>query len=82
MKPRQPECIGKVFKDKDGKPYEGEREIGIPDRNSPTMYQSINVFYHKGKLHGDPAIIYPDGLAETWENGQPVKIKELPYAQR
>jgi len=80
--PREPEFSGKVFKDEKGKPYQGERVIGIPDCSSATMYQEIIVFYRNGKLHGDPAIIYPDGLAETWEDGVFVRINDLPYAQR
>jgi hypothetical protein len=40
--------------------------------------------YHfkEGKLHGTPAIQYPDGLEEDWDNGNFIKISLLPWSER
>jgi len=84
LKPRQPEFANRVFKDEDGTPYQGQRVIVLldPDPDSLSGLLHIKVEYRNGKLHGDPAIVYPDGLEETWEDGAFVKIKSLPYARR
>jgi len=82
MKPRNPEWEHKVFKDDNGNPYEGERCISEYHEESATGFLDTRVWYHKGKLTGFPAIIYPDGLSEKWEDGRFIGIIELPYHQR
>jgi len=82
MPAREPELEGNIFSDKDGKPYEGQRFIMIPNDDTPTGYISTEVNYSAGKIHGSPAIVYPDGLEETWEDGKFVAILYPPYQQR
>ena len=82
MRPRQQDLIGRVFTGADGKPYEGQRFIQIHNDNTPTGFLTTEIHYLKGKIHGDPAIIYPDGREERWENGQFIEVTELPYTQR
>ena len=81
---RQPELQKKVFADPDGKKYEGKRYIINPtsDSNYSTGYINCEVNYHNGKIHGSPAITFPDGLEEEWNNGKFVKILSLPYSNR
>jgi len=87
-KPRNPELENKVFNDEKGKPYQGQRFIIPPydperlNRELDTSDDSIEVWYKKGKIHGDPGIKYPDGLAEEWEEGKYVKTMDLPYHLR
>jgi len=72
--PREPELIGKIFKDKDGKELQGQYFKRLIDINSfggsiDTEYNFLN-----GKIHGERAIWYPDGLVESWDNGKFVKV--------
>ena len=82
MRPRQPSLIGKIFKDTDGTYYHGQRFIQIADSDMPTGYVTTEIHYLDGKIHGKPAIIYPDGQEEEWENGNFIAISALPYSQR
>jgi hypothetical protein len=82
MRQRQPELSGKIFTDKNGAKYEGQRFIKIPDLNMPTGFQTIEIHYLHGKLHGSPAIVYPDGQEEEWENGNFTQLLALPYPKR
>jgi hypothetical protein len=80
---RSPEYIDKIWKDeKTGVPLEGKRFLNVYEPESPTGALSTELMFHKGKVHGDPAIFYPDGLEETWENGKFVKVSALPYPDR
>lgn len=79
---REPELAGKVFSGEDGVKYEGERFIQINDDSMPTGFLTTAVNYRHGKLHGCPAISYPDGLEEEWKDGNFVRVKALPYAER
>ncbi|MCL2411889.1 MAG: hypothetical protein FWC97_09640 [Treponema sp.] len=81
MTPRQPQLQNKVFKDDKGVPYNGQRVIVVPtkDKNYFSGYIETWVTYNNGKLHGNPAIIYPDGLEEEWDNGKFVKISSPAY---
>ena len=81
-KPRQLKFIGKTFTDKEGKKYEGQRFIQVFDPIMPTNFRTTEIWYNDGKIHGKPAIIYPDGLEEEWENGDFVAVLKLPFEQR
>jgi hypothetical protein len=82
MEQRQPELTGKIFTDKNGIKYEGQRFIKIPNPDMPTGFQTIEVHYLHGKIHGSPAIVYPDGSEEEWENGDFKQLLALPYSKR
>jgi hypothetical protein len=82
MSARQPELLNKRFNDAHGKPLEGLRFININDEKMPTGFSSTKINYHKGKIHGSPAITYPDGLEEEWNEGVFVKILYPPYHLR
>jgi hypothetical protein len=82
MKERQPELAGKIFTDKNSVKYEGLRFIKIPNLKMPTGFQTIEIHYLHGKIHGSPAIIYPDGREEEWENGSFTQLLALPYPKR
>ena len=82
MTPRQPELIGQVFTDKNNVKYEGQRFIQINDKSMPTGFITTEINYLHGKIHGKPAIIYPDGLEEDWDNGTFIKVSGLPFPQR
>jgi antitoxin component YwqK of YwqJK toxin-antitoxin module len=83
MKPRQPEFENKIFSGDEGN-YNGWRVLVSPDfeNEKGSGFVEIHIFYKDGKVDGDPAILYPDGLEETWENGKFVKVAQLPYKQR
>jgi len=78
-KPRSNEYEDKVYTDEKGKPYQGQRFIILPNQDDFPNIKSIEVWYLDGKLDGRPAIVYPDGLAEEWDNGKFVKTIDLPY---
>jgi hypothetical protein len=87
-KPRNNEYEDKIYTDEKGKPYQGQRFI-IPPYDTERLKRELNagddsieVWYKDGKLHGDPAIEYPDGLAEEWDNGKFVKTMRLPFHLR
>jgi len=82
MGTRSPELEGKTFRDEDNILYEGQRFIDIVDHAYPSGFFSIEVHYLNGKIHGKPAIIYPDGLEETWENGKFIEVNEFSYSER
>ena len=84
MSARQPELIGKTFTDEDGHKYEGWRYLTKYTNNPeyPTGMIITDVQYRNGKVHGNPAIVYQDGQEEQWDNGQFVKILELPFCER
>jgi hypothetical protein len=82
VKQRQPELNNKTFTDKKGTKYEGQRFIKIPNPDMPTGFQTIEIHYLHGKIHGSPAIIYPDGREEEWENGNFTQLLAVPYPKR
>jgi len=82
MGPREKELIGKVFKDENGIPYQGQRFIQVVNLDTITGFMDTEMNYLNGKAHGNPAIIYPDGLEEQWENGSFIKTTHLPNAER
>jgi hypothetical protein len=82
MKLRLPELIGKIFSDENGLRYDGQRFIKIPNPNMPTGFQTTEINYLHGKIHGSPAIVYPDGQEEEWNDGNFVQLLALPYSQR
>jgi hypothetical protein len=82
MEPRQPELANKIFYDENKKKYNGQRFLQKADNEMPSGITLTEVNYLNGKIHGNPAIIYPDGLEEDWQNGNFVKVNKLPYAQR
>jgi antitoxin component YwqK of YwqJK toxin-antitoxin module len=77
--PREPEKVGKIFTDKNGKKYNGKYFYRIPDVNEITGFIATELNYLDGKLHGSPAISYPDGQQEEWKNGNFVKILRFPF---
>jgi hypothetical protein len=80
---RSPEYQHKIFSNpEDKKLYEGLMFFDVPDLNHPTGFSSTQIFFSDGKVHGNPAIIYPDGLEEQWEKGVFVRVTELPYSSR
>jgi hypothetical protein len=79
---RQPEYEDRVFTDKEGKPYEGQMVEMIPDMDTVSGFRSTHLWYDNGKLHGKPAIKYPDGQEEEWNNGKFVSVMKLPYKER
>ncbi|MDR0312708.1 MAG: hypothetical protein LBI14_03850 [Treponema sp.] len=81
MGPREKELIGKIFKDKDGKPYQDVRFLQVPNRKYATGYMVTVLNFRDGKLHGSPAIVYPDGWEEDWEDGNFIKVSRPPYNQ-
>jgi hypothetical protein len=82
MKARQSELAGKIFSDKNGNKYEGQRFIDIFNPGYPTGFLSTEIHYFNGRIHGSPAIIYPDGLEEEWREGSFVKTLAGPYSNR
>jgi hypothetical protein len=80
--PREPKLAGKTFIGNDGIKYEGQRFIDIPDITMPEGYRTTEVWYKDGKIHGKPAIRYPDGQAEEWHDGKFIQVLSLPYNQR
>ena len=84
MKPRESDLTGKVFSDDDGNKYQGLRVIQVPTDDEESIFGVIETYveYNEGKFHGKPAIKYPDGLEEEWDNGIFVKVLELPYKER
>jgi hypothetical protein len=81
-KPRSNEYEDKVFTDKNGIKYQGQRFIPQPQFNDiedDRSYPCIEIWYLDGKLHGSPAIVYPDGLEEEWTDGKFEKILQLPF---
>jgi len=72
--PREPDLVGKIFKDKDGKELQGQYFKRIIDFEA--FGGSIDTEYNffNGKIHGEHAIWYPDGLVESWDNGKFVKV--------
>jgi len=81
-KPREPEREDQIYKDKNGKPLNGQYFIAKPIEEGTVLYDLTELNYFKGKIHGEPAICYHDGLEETWENGKFLRIKNLPYPER
>jgi len=79
---RSPEFVDRIDTDKNGVPYEGERQLLVPTEERLDGFWTTVLMYHKGKLHGEPAIRYPDGLEEVWENGKFVRVFKLPYSDR
>jgi len=82
MSPREPEKIGQIFKDEDGKPLEGQKVLKQPDEDSTTGFIDTFYSFKNGKIHGTPAIEYPDGQEEDWDNGSFVKIALPPLMER
>jgi hypothetical protein len=82
MNARQPNLTNKRFTDEKGKLLEGLRFINVNDENMPTGFTTTRINYYHGKIHGSPAIVYPDGLEEEWNEGIFVKILYPPYSQR
>ena len=78
---REPELIGKVFTDEKGKKYQGQRFLMVLDRTMPSGFLNTEIWYKDGKVHGKPAIRYPDGLTEEWKDGNFVAVLDLPYGQ-
>ncbi|MDR0316038.1 MAG: hypothetical protein LBH97_03965 [Treponema sp.] len=81
-KARQPELVNKIFTGDDGDKYEGERFITVSNPAMPSGMSVTRINYHQGKIHGTPAIVYPDGLEESWEHGTFTGVYRLPYAER
>jgi len=77
MKPREPSLVGKRFKDDNGKPRNGVFFINEDNKDLPGF--SISTVYHfkNGKLDGNPAVNYPDGLMEKWIDGQYMGISSF-----
>ena len=48
--------------------YRGER-LHREDGPAVTWLDGTQLFYLEGKLHGTPAIIYPDGRVKDYEHG-------------
>jgi hypothetical protein len=82
MVSRKPEWEGKVFTDDQGIPYEGQRFTNVPSEKTSLGMDFIEIWYHEGKVHGDPAIQFPDGLIEQWDNGVFIKVSEQAYGHR
>ena len=82
MPTRQLEWEGKIFCDSDDKPHNGEMFYDIPDDSYTTGFLTTILHFKDGKIHGSPAIIYPDGMEEEWDNGAFVKVIKPPYAER
>jgi hypothetical protein len=61
MSTRIPMFIEKTFNDENGNPRQGKFNIEHP---------KAIVICVNGKLDGKPAIIFPDGYVEDWEDGQ------------
>jgi len=80
--PREPELAGKCTTDDEGKPLNGEYALGYYDPESPVYYTRTIYNYKDGKIHGSPAIIYPDGQEEDWDKGEFVKISLIPFDER
>jgi len=78
-KPRNKDLEGKTFKNSNGEKYNGQRFIIFPDDGSSPLIKNIEVWYLDGKLHGNPAIIYPDGLTEEWREGKFIRVVDLPF---
>jgi hypothetical protein len=81
MGPREKELIGKIFKDKDGKPYQDVRWLCVPNKEYAMGAVITIINYRDGKLHGSPAIKYPDGWEEEWEDGNFIKVLRPPFNQ-
>ena len=79
MEPREPDLIDKVFKDDDGEPLNGQYFLSVRNEKERFSTHTTEYNYYNGKIHGEQAIIYPDGLEETWENGVFIKINRPPY---
>ena len=77
MIPREPKLIGKSFL-KENKPLNGRYVYKTPNPNHPTGWTKTVYFFKNGKLHGTPAMIYPDGREEDWDNGNFIKISFMP----
>jgi hypothetical protein len=82
MIPRNPELAGKTFRDENGKPLEGTKYLIVDDASMYFGFSSIILNYMNGKLHGTPAVKYPDGQQEVWENGQFISLLAPPYKER
>jgi len=81
-KPRSNEYEDKVFTDEKGIKYQGQLFKPLPqsdDIRNQRCYPCIEFWFLDGKLHGNPAIVYPDGLEEEWIDGKFVKTLQLPF---
>ena len=77
-KPRQKELEDKIFKDEKGVLYHGQRFLMEPSPDVPFASLKTEIWYKNGKIHGKPAIVYPDGLEEHWENGKFIEMYKPP----
>ena len=82
MAPREPELIGKTFSAEDGTLLEGPYFFNEPNEEYATGFKTTEYNYKNGKIHGSPAIMYPDGQEEDWDNGNFVEISLLPWSER
>jgi hypothetical protein len=82
MNPRDPKLAKKIFKDDNGRPFEGTICYTIPDKSLFIGFDTLIMQYKHGRIHGSPAIQYPDGLEEIWEEGEFVGILHPPYKER
>jgi len=81
-KPRQPEFEDRVFSDENGNKYQGVMVHNAADYDLEQGYLSTYYSFKDGKIDGERAIEYPDGLEETWKDGKFVRVRALPLAQR
>ena len=77
-KPREPEFIDKVETNDDEQPLQGRFVRKTPCEEHPIGWITTEYYFTNGKLHGSPAIIYPDGRKEDWENGVFVRVTPPP----
>ena len=82
MEPRQPDLVGKTFRDEDGELLEGQYILTVPSKTDKFASERTEYLYHEGKIHGKPAIIYYDGLQENWENGKFIEVRNPPFHER
>lgn len=82
MRPRQPELVGKIFKDADDNPLEGTYILAIADDKQPTRHVTTTYSHKNGKVHGNPAVQYPDGQEEIWEDGSFIEVSKLAFSKR